>query len=61
MAHSEAATMVVGVAIADLDKDKDWVVGVAIADFDATNYGKRVRVTKTARRRGHVHEHSALA
>ena len=31
--------MMVGVAIADLDKDKDWVVGVAIADFDATNYG----------------------
>ena len=32
--------MVVGVAIADLDTDKDWVVGVAIADFDPTNYGK---------------------
>ena len=58
--------MVVGVAIADLDTDKDWVVGVAIADFDATNYGdgcvslKQHDAVAMCTNIRHLHDHRAV-
>ena len=66
MAHSEAATTVVGVAISDPDPDMDWVVGVAIADFDAKPYGvgcvslRQFDAVAICTNIRHLHDHSAV-